>query len=91
MAYSKYTQAAAITTEDSDHGVKHDAIWVGTADTGTTGNIKAIFANDSSAVVLKNVTEGTFLPFEIKQFVAHVADHTMTDFVGLESGERWSD
>ena len=88
MAYDKYRSATAITTEGSDHGVEHDAVWVGTADAGTAGDINVIFAKDSTAVVLKNVPEGTLLPFEIKQFV--VSSTTMTDFVGLESGERWS-
>jgi hypothetical protein len=68
--------AVAVATADADLPTYPTrALWVGTA-----GNLSLVLADGGTAVTIKNVANGTLLPFSVKQVKAAT---TAADIVAL--------
>jgi len=86
MAYNKYREATTYDSssmDDTDHGIVHDGIYIGSG-----GDLKAVFAKDTVAVIMKNIPDGTLLPFELKQIESSAT--TADDIILIESGMKGS-
>ena len=88
MAYDKYTKAAAVVTHDSDALTGHtgtgwDGIYI-----GVSGDVNMILEKDTSAVVFKNMVQGTVYPIAPK--IIKSTSTTATNIVTLESGSQFS-
>lgn len=60
---SPITRGAAVTPDnDNDLATPSRALWVGTG-----GNISLILADDSAAITLTNIPDGTLLPVRAKR------------------------
>jgi len=86
--YDKYTKASAVTPHDTNElsgyiGSGWDSIYI-----GVTGDVNMILQDDTSAVVFKNMTQGTLYPIAAKTIKSTSTD--ATDIVALESGGTYS-
>jgi len=88
MAYKKYTKAKAVTAHDTDEltgfvGTAWDALYV-----GVTGNVNMILEKDSSAVLFKNMVQGTV--YNVSPKIVLSTSTTATDIVSLDTGHQYS-
>lgn len=86
--FDKYTKAAAVTLHDSNEisgftGSGWDAVYV-----GVSGDVTMTLEGDSSAVLFKNMVQGTVYPLAAK--VIKSTGTTATNVVVLESGGTYS-
>ena len=68
-------QGVAVTPSDTTNLGSTRALWVGTG-----GDLSVRFTNDSSAVTIANVADGTLLPFRVARVMAAT---TADDIVAL--------
>jgi len=88
MAYKKYTKAAAVVTHDSNSLTGHtgtgwDGIYI-----GVSGDVNMVLEKDTTAVVFKNMVQGTVYPIAPK--IIKATSTTATNIVTLESGSQFS-
>ena len=83
MAYKKYTKASAVTAHDSNSltgftGSSWDGLYI-----GVSGNVNMILSGDSSAVLFKNMVQGTI--YNLSPDIIKSTSTTATDMVVLDT------
>ena len=79
MSMKKYRLAEAVTLHDTTVQPNNDAFYV-----GVSGNVTATLINDDTAVLFKNMIQGTVYPFQVKLLKS--TGTAATDLVVLDAG-----
>jgi hypothetical protein len=83
MAYKKYTNAAAVTLHDTNvltgfKGSSYDGVYI-----GVSGDVNMTLSKDSTAVVFKNMIQGTL--YNISPKIILSTSTTATDVVVVDT------
>jgi hypothetical protein len=81
VAMKKYRLAEAVTLHATTVQPNNDAFYV-----GVSGNVMAKLINDDTAVLFKNMVQGTVYPFQVALLQTSSEGTTATDLVVLDAG-----